>query len=208
MKPNNKPFVIGLTGTIASGKSTVSRLLAAKLSAEWIDADKVGHVVVDELHEEIAENFGEEVVQDGTVDRSALGVIVFHSAEKLRELNELVHPEICRKIAGMIEESERDIVLLEAVELLRSDLKNLVDEVWVVYAAPSLRLKRLMETRGLTLEAAQARIESQQSDEEYLSQADVVIETFDGPMSDLSARLDEEAIKVRERIKNRNEEAR
>ncbi len=212
MKPNEMRFaghiVIGLTGTIASGKSTVLHYLEETYGCEAIDADLVARGVVEDSKEDLQALFGPDVIRDGHVDRTRLGKIVFQDPEKLSMLNQLVHPRTCRKIGDMIEASLQEVVIVEAIELLRSDLKEMIDEVWVVYASPSTRIERMMKTREMAEEAAEDRIKSQWDDASYIRQADVVIPSDQGGLLKMFAIVDEEFSKLRMRYPSAMQEGR
>lgn len=174
MKPNK--YVIGLTGTIASGKSTTAKYLEKNYRIPRIDADLAAREVVEELKYQLAEVFGSEIIVDGQLSRPKLGSIVFADGEKLKKLNAMTHPATCHKIQKWIEKQEAKVVLVEAIELLRSELKDMVDTVWVVYAAPQIRVERMMVERGLTEEEAKKRVASQWDDATYLAQANEVLD--------------------------------
>lgn len=174
MKPNK--YVIGLTGTIASGKSTTARYLETAYGIPRIDADLVAREVVEEMKEELAEVFGREILVEGQLSRAKLGSIVFADGEKLKRLNAMTHPATCRRIQAWIEEQQAEVVLVEAIELLRSELKEMVDTVWVVYAAPKIRVQRMMMQRGLSEEEARKRVASQWDDAAYQARANQVLD--------------------------------
>ena len=174
MKPNK--YVIGLTGTIASGKSTTAKYLEKAYQIPRIDADLAAREVVEELKYQLAEEFGSEILVDGQLSRPKLGSIVFADGEKLKKLNAMTHPATCRKIQKWIEEQQAEVVLVEAIELLRSELKDMVDTVWVVYAAPQIRVERMMQERGLSEEEARKRVASQWDDATYQAQANEVLD--------------------------------
>lgn len=203
MKPNKTRFeghvVIGLTGTIASGKSTVLHYLEDQYGIMAIDADLVARGVVEDSQTALQELFGSDVVKEGHVDRTRLGQIVFQDAEKLKMLNALVHPKTCEKIGEIIRASEAEVVVVEAIELLRSDLKEMIDEVWVVYASPSTRIERMMKTRGMDEASARSRVESQWDDATYMAKADVVIPSDEGGLEAMFAIVDEAYAKMKER---------
>ena len=203
MKPNNTRnedhIVIGLTGTIAAGKSTVLHYLEDAYGILAIDADLVARGVVEDSQAALQELFGSDVVKEGHVDRTRLGQIVFQDKEKLQQLNALVHPRTSEKIAEIIRSSEAEVVVVEAIELLRSDLKDMIDEVWVVYASPATRIERMMETRGMDEASARSRVESQWDDATYMSQADVVIPSDEGGLEAMFVKVDEAYAKMKER---------
>ena len=174
MKPSK--YVIGLTGTIASGKSTTAKYLEKAYQIPRIDADLAAREVVEELKYELAEEFGSEILVDGQLSRPKLGSIVFADGEKLKKLNAMTHPATCRKIQKWIEAQEAPVVLVEAIELLRSELKDMVSTIWVVYAAPQIRVQRMMQERGLSEEEAKKRVASQWDDATYQAQANEVLD--------------------------------
>jgi len=188
--------VIGLTGGIGSGKSTVSQFLA-ELGVVIIDADKVGHEAFKpdtELWREVVAAFGKEILTpDGDIDRKKLGGIVFGNYEALAWLNEIMHPRIYTLVKAEIEEYRRqgvEVVVLEAPLLLEAGWTSLVDEVWVTVAPESTVLKRLKKKLGLSEPESLARIRSQLSSEERIKQADMVINT-DCDLDELRARVKE-----------------
>jgi len=188
--------VIGLTGGIGSGKSTVSQLLA-KLGAVIIDADKVGHEAfkpdTESWHEVVAA-FGRQILTPtGEIDREKLGAIVFDNPESLAQLNRIMHSRMYDIIKVQLEKYRQQgvpVVVLEAALLLEADWTPQVDEVWVTVAPESTVLKRLMERTGLSEQQSLARIHSQLPAEERLKHADVVIDT-DCSLDELKAKVKE-----------------
>ena len=188
--------VIGLTGGIGSGKSTVAGFLA-ELGAVVIDADKVGHEAFKpdtELWREVVAAFGSQILTpNGDIDRKKLGDVVFENPDSLTRLNRIMHPRMYDIVKAQIEEYRRhrvDVVVLEAPLLLEAGWTSLVDEVWVTVAPESTVLRRLQEKVSLSEEQALARIRSQLPVEEKVKQADVVIDT--------DCSLDEVRTKVKE----------
>jgi len=189
--------VIGLTGGIASGKSTVSQFLK-ELGSVTIDADKVGHEAFkpdSETWREVVNAFGKEILTpDGEIDRRKLGSIVFSDSRALARLNQIVHPRIYALVKARIEEYRWEgvgVVVLEApllFEVAPPSLADEVDEVWVTVAPEAVVLKRLKDKSGLSEAQSQARIRSQLPSEERLKHADVVIETDCG-LDELKAKV-------------------
>ena len=179
-------IVIGLTGNIATGKSVVMRL-AADRGALTIDADKIVHDILnsdDGAQEAIAEAFGGSVrLQDGRIDRAALGEIVFNNAEALTTLEQIVHPRVGLRIANLIQESTAPVVMIEAIKLLEGQLWTLCREIWVTACTYERQLQRLEVCRGMARSVAEARIKAQSPAKEKIARADVVINT-DGLMQD------------------------
>ncbi|PFT98420.1 dephospho-CoA kinase [Bacillus thuringiensis] len=173
--------VIGLTGGIASGKSTVSEMFR-ELSIPVIDADVIAREVVEQgkpAYNKIVEVFGAEVLQqDGELDRPRLGSIVFYNEEKRLQLNKIVHPavreEMNRKKEMYIKEGMQAVVL-DIPLLFESKLTSPVDRILVVAVKPHTQLERLMKRNNFSEEEATARIQSQMPLEEKVKNADEVI---------------------------------
>lgn len=188
--------VIGLTGGIASGKSTVTRFFLER-GVPVIDADILGHRTYDpgtETFEAVVRAFGPELVApDGTIDRKVLGARVFGKPEELKRLTDIVWPGI-RKLASQAlaeyEAAGNSVAVLEAAVLFEAGWEDLVDEVWVVVVEPELAVERLGARNGLDPEAARARINSQLSNAERMARADVVIEN-NSSLEALETRIQE-----------------
>jgi len=188
--------VIGLTGGIGSGKSTVSQCLA-ELGAVIIDADKVGHEAFEpdtDAWREVVATFGRQILTPGgEIDRKKLGEIVFNQPESLSRLNQIMHPRMHDMMKAQIEEYRRqgvDVVVLEAAILIEADWASLVDEVWVTVAPEAMVLERLKKQRGLNETQTLARIRSQLSSEERGKHADAVINN-DGELDEMKAKVKE-----------------
>ena len=185
---------IGLTGGIASGKSVVSKLLAGR-GARVVDVDKVAQETYRSGTEGFAAlraAFGDQVVgADGEIDRRVLGGIVFGQPEELARLTDIVWPRTRARLEEMkAEAAERTGVLVfEAAVLIEAGWWDLVDQVWVVTAPIGLARERLIARNGLTREQADARINSQMTNEERIPFADVVIENG-GDLETLAKRVD------------------
>lgn len=174
-----RPYVIGLTGNIACGKSLVLHELAT-LGAETIDADQVAREVTkpgSPVLAQIVETFGPQVVRPGgRLDRRALAAIVFRDPEALRQLEALTHPPISEAIRQRIQASSRPVVVIDAIKLFESSLAHECDEVWVVTCRPEQQLTRLMARDQLSEEEALTRIRAQSPQEEKIARADSVID--------------------------------
>ena len=169
-------YAIALTGSIATGKSTVSELLAS-LGFHIIDADRIAHKILDEQHEVIAELFGSTLISDGTVDRKALGTIVFADSEKRKQLEALLHPLIYKEIEELSARQDLsgrpyfiDIPLFFETE------RYPIEKSLVVYATEAQQLERLMSREGYSREEALARIGTQIPVEEKRQKASYVID--------------------------------
>ena len=178
--PDVSTYTIGLTGNIATGKTTVGRMLEA-LGAELLDADRIAHEVIEPggpAYDEVIETFGPEILRDDrTIDRRRLGRIVFNDATALRTLESIVHPPVIRRIDALIERSTAPVVVIEAIKLLETGMADRYDVIWVTTCSEATQRSRLMTLRGLSREEADARIRAQTAQTLKLAQADVVIET-------------------------------
>lgn len=174
------PYKIGLTGNIATGKSTVGGMLATR-GAAVLDADKVAHRVMapgGRAHADVVSAFGPEVVKTGgEIDRQALGRIVFSDPKALRKLESLVHPAVIAEVDRWIAASEAQVVVVEAIKLLESGMADDYDAIWVTICSKDAQIERLTASRGMSRETALVRIEAQPPQVEKIARADVVIDT-------------------------------
>jgi dephospho-CoA kinase len=183
--------VIGLTGGIGAGKSTVTQMLE-ELGTAVIDADKVGHqIYLPDLPAwcEIVDTFGPSVLNpDRTIDRQALGKLVFADPEALRTLNRIVHPKMFDRMLELIAEMRArgwmKAIVVEAAVLIEANWMALVDQVWVVVASEVVVVDRLAKQRHLSAEQVRTRIAAQLSNEERLKYAHVVIRN-DGSLEEV-----------------------
>ncbi|MFE1747148.1 dephospho-CoA kinase [Coleofasciculus sp. H7-2] len=173
--------VIGLTGGIGTGKTTVSNYLASHYNLPVLDADiyareavKVGSPILSE----IVERYGADMLlPDGTLDRRKLGNIVFNSPEERRWLEQQIHPDVRdRLIEKMPELNSHPTVVLVVPLLFEAGMTALCTEIWVVYCSEQHQLQRLIKRDRLTLEQAQARITSQMPIQEKCDRADVILD--------------------------------
>lgn len=188
--------VIGLTGGIGSGKSTVSRILQ-ELGARILDADKVGHELYrpgTEVWEEVVSAFGRDILKpDGEIDRPKLGAIVFSDPAALERLNQIMHPRMFQRMRQILDEWRNEgvaVAVLEAAILFEAGWTPLVDEVWVTMASEETVVKRL-RAKGLSPEQVKARLRSQMPVEEKARRAKVVIHN-DGSMEELRRQVEAE----------------
>ncbi|WP_328899673.1 dephospho-CoA kinase [Streptomyces sp. NBC_00441] len=185
---------VGLTGGIGAGKSEVSRLLVGH-GAVLIDSDRIAREVVEPGTPglaAVAEEFGPGILTpDGTLDRPALGAIVFADPDRLAALNAIVHPLVRDRSAELEKAAGPDSVVVHDVPLLTENgLAPLYDLAIVVDAAPETQLDRLVRLRGMTEGDARARMAAQATREQRRAVADLVIDN-DGPVEELAARVRE-----------------
>jgi dephospho-CoA kinase len=173
-----RPLVIGITGNIGTGKSTVARMLAG-LGAEVIDADKVAHAMMRPgtcTYAQVVNTFGSEILKpDGSIDRPQLGAIVFKDPVALRRLETIVHPPTIRAIHHQIAASCAQVVAVEAIKLIEAGMAEDCDSVWVVICEKEQQIQRIME-RGASRSEAVQRIQAQPSPEAKVARADVMID--------------------------------
>jgi len=215
--PQAAAIRIGLTGNIATGKTTVGRMLEA-LGAELIDADQVSHAVMapgGPAYGPVVAAFGDGILaEDDEIDpvasppighkaersvsrkaerminRAALGRLVFSDPDALARLEALVHPVVIAEVERRIADSAARVIVVEAIKLLESGMAETYDAIWVTTCSESTQLARLMEGRGLSREAALARIHAQPPQAEKLARADWVIET-DGTLAQTEMQVRE-----------------
>jgi phosphopantetheine adenylyltransferase/dephospho-CoA kinase len=186
--------VIGLTGGIASGKSTVAQFFRDR-GIPVIDADVLGHRTYEpgtDTFNAVVAAFGQDLVAaDGTIDRRVLGGKVFGKPDELKRLTDIVWPGIRRLANEELSELEtagNNLAVLEAAVLFEAGWEDLCTEIWVVVVEPDIAVKRLASRNGLDEEAARARIASQLSNAERTAKADVVIEN-NGSLAELEASI-------------------
>jgi len=203
VKGRKKVKVIGMTGGIATGKSTAAKLLAQR-GAKVIDADRISREVMmpkSEVWEKIIAHFGRGILlEDESIDRRKLGKIVFSDPQELEVLNRITHPTIIKVIEGRLEELKRaqegQVIVLDCPLLIEAQLLPLVDEVVVVATKEETQIKRLKE-KGLSAEEARARMRAQIPREERIKFADHIVEN-DGTLDELREKVEKlwEAIKA------------
>ena len=188
-------FKIGLTGGIASGKSTVLTYFKDK-GIPYIDADIVAREVVEpgtEGLQAIVDAFGLNVLHDdGTLNREALGAIVFHNEEKRLQLNSCLKEYIRNRIMELTanyEVQDTPVLIYDIPLLIEGEWYTMMDEVWLVYVNEPIQIERLISRNGLTKEDAIARIKSQMRLDDKRSYADVIIDNNGTPQA-LEAQLD------------------
>lgn len=174
-----RPYVIGVTGNIACGKSTVLRALA-DLGAATIDADRVYHDLIAPgrpLNDALVARFGPSIRSaDGSIDRRALGAIVFADPAALADLDRLTHPAVRQEVLRRIDASDAAVVAIDAVKLVESGFDRFCDAVWLVECTPEQQLERLMHRNALTAEEARRRIAAQPALEPKRAAASVIID--------------------------------
>jgi dephospho-CoA kinase len=173
------PRLLGITGNIACGKSLVSSILG-ELGAEVIDADQVAHEVMQPgsaVLKQISEHFGSDVLnEDGSLNRPALGQIVFGDPAALAKLERITHPPTVCEILRRARKSLAPVVVIDAIKLFEAGLARHCDQNWTVYCDPAVQKQRLMDRNGFTEEQAEQRINAQPPQDEKTRLADRVID--------------------------------
>jgi dephospho-CoA kinase len=177
---SERPYVIGLTGNIATGKSVVGSMLS-KLGAAYVDADRLAHQVMARgmpAWKQIVATFGTQVLgADGEIDRAKLGPMVFSDPRALAQLEAIVHPDVIARTRDWIASAQAPVLVIEAIKLIESGMADqLCDAVWVVYAPREVQLRRLVGKRGLSCGDAVVRVDAQPTQESKIARADVVID--------------------------------
>ena len=171
-------MIIGLTGGIASGKSTVSKYLAEK-GFKFYDADKIAKDISEKksVQEEIILTFGDKILdENGNVDRKKLKETVFENKEKLKQLNAIIHPKVIDFYKELKEQNTDEIIIFDVPLLFESGIDKFCDKILVVISDYEIQLNRIVERDKIDRDLAEKIIKSQLSNEERIKKADVVIE--------------------------------
>jgi dephospho-CoA kinase len=171
-------YIIGLTGNIATGKSVVRRMLE-HLGAYTIDADALAHRAIAKDapgYKSVIETFGKWILSsDGQINRSKLGGLVFRDSEALSNLENIVHPLVEQAINILVQRASQRVVVIEAIKLIESQLRNACDSIWVTYAPEDIQIERLIRKRSFSRDEAVIRIHSQGAQSEKIERASTVI---------------------------------
>jgi dephospho-CoA kinase len=185
-----KPFVVGLTGSIGAGKSTVARLFAQR-GAQVIDADALGHAALHERREAIVATFGNGILDElGEISRSKLGAVVFADPQKRRELEAIVHPHIRHKAEEQIAKSEAAVVVVDAALLIEAGWHRVCDQVVYVDAPWEIRLERVKARSGWDASALKAREAAQMPLTFKRAHANHIVENY-ASLEVLQGRVDD-----------------
>ncbi|NPV55194.1 MAG: dephospho-CoA kinase [Anaerolineae bacterium] len=172
-------YVIGLTGNIGTGKSVVRKMLE-HLGAYGIDADALARRVLEQGapgYQPVVQTFGNYILDErGQIDRKRLGRLVFSDAAALQQLEQIVHPYVLQAVDLLVQRSSRQVIVVEAIKLLESNLKSWCDGIWVTYTKPEVQFARLAEKRKMDAADARQRIDAQPPQERKMAAAQVVID--------------------------------
>lgn len=181
MTREGKRFVIGVTGNIGAGKSTVTRALA-KAGADVLDADVMAKEMQapgSETVHAIAAEFGEQMAPDGVLDRKALGALVFGDEAARARLNALMWPRLIEETKRRLH-GKTGVCIIDAALLIESGLHTLCDEIWLITAPEETRCVRIMKRDGLTQRQAWQRVESQMPEIQKKEYADYLLDSMEG----------------------------
>jgi dephospho-CoA kinase len=171
-------YIIGLTGNIATGKSVVRRMLE-HLGAYTIDADALSHRAIAKDapgYKPVVETFGKWILDsDGQINRAKLGGLVFRESDALSKLENIVHPLVEQAVDILVQRAGQRMVVIEAIKLIESPLRNACDSIWVTYAPEEIQIERLMRKRHFSHDEAVNRIHTQGAQSEKIERASVVI---------------------------------
>ena len=189
--------VIGLTGGVGTGKSTVITLAEERSYVKAVRADEIGHFAMEpgqSAYYDIITLFGDGILnEDRTINRKKVAEIVFADSEKLSALNSIIHPFVRKVIEDRIEEEKQKgdckFFIIEAAILLETGYQEICDEIWVVITKESLRRQRLKESRGYSEEKITAIMKEQMSEEEFVKNADYIIENNES-LEEVKRKLD------------------
>src|SRR6266852_352494 len=186
-------FLLGLTGNIACGKSTVGELLAERFGADYVDADRLVHALYAPGTLEtqaIADRFGHDLLKDdGTIDRRRLGDMVLADRAALADLERLLNPGVRQAIEDRIAHSSAPVLVLDAIRLIEAGLAERCDTGWAVVCDQEVQKHRPQKSRSMTEEQAALRIAAQVPAEAKLRHANAVI-TIDGNLDDLTQHVE------------------
>lgn len=175
--------IIGITGGIGSGKSTVLKLLKEKYNAYIVETDVLAHKLMqrgNKTYINIVNGFGEAILDENKeIDRAVLGTLVFQHEEKLKLLNSIVHPDVKQYIRSDIDAKKQqgkvDLYIIEAALLIEDGYKEICDEIWYIYADEELRIKRLLNSRGGTRQKWLDVIRNQANDKYYRDNCEHIV---------------------------------
>lgn len=163
------PFVIGLTGGISSGKTAVSNYLKENYQDYlYLDTDLIAHDILNRIDivEILANKFGDDIVEEGLINRNKLGLLIYNNEDNRKTLNSIIHPEVIKYVKRQIKLSDKKIIFVIVPLLFESGMDEMMDEIWYVYISKEEQIKRLMLRDNIDYEYALKKINSQMSMEE------------------------------------------
>lgn len=171
--------VIGITGGVGSGKTYVAGVMGQEFGACVIFTDSVAHELMEkgqECYNKIVEEFGPEILtSSGELDKSRLSALIFKDPMKRVKINELVHPAVKEEVRKRIQDTHKELAVIESALLIEDHYEEICDEVWYVYASKEERIKRLMKSRGYTKEKCEDIMRNQMTEEQFRAASHRVI---------------------------------
>ena len=188
-------MILGITGGIGTGKSTVLNILKEKYDFLVLESDKIAHEVMNPgniAYNEIVEYFGVDILdEDKTINRKKMSEIVFNDKEKLNKLNSIVHPAVIKKISDTIEEEKsngKENFVIEAALLIESGCSKICDRVWYIYADTEVRIERLMKSRNMTRKQIEDVMKNQMKNEFFRDNTTDIVDNSNS-IEDTCARV-------------------
>lgn len=177
-------MVIGITGGVGCGKSTIIAIMKERYDFTVMEADKIGHLLMkkgEKVYDTIVRCFGKDILdEDGNIDRSCLGAIVFNDSYKLDKLNSIIHPGVRNYIEDCIKNAKPgENFLIEAALLLEAGYRDVCDQIWYIYASEDVRRRRLKESRGYSDEKITQIMKNQLDSKEFMRLTDYTIDNND-----------------------------
>jgi dephospho-CoA kinase len=173
-------MVIGITGVVGSGKSTIVNYIGKTYNCYLIDTDTVAKKLMEPgniVYEDVVKYFGKEILkEDNTINRNILANIVFNDKEKLKALNNITHNKVINEVKEIIKTHNNQLIIIESALLFDTELKDLCDSCWAIITSDEERKKRLIINRKYTEEKVEQIMKSQKTNEEFIKLADVCIE--------------------------------
>lgn len=196
MKQNNV-CVLGMIGGAGSGKTYVGKYIAEKINAEFIEADKIGHQVIEDasIIKKIVQAFGDGVLEDGRINRKALGSIVFKDESKRLVLNKIMHTAMFETIDSRIKSRGQGYIVLEAAVMIEAGFNELVDKMILITASDEVKLERLVGPRGIDVNKAKNLIGLMRGD--LAAYADYIFDTSNG-LEMIKEKIDSMVMAVKE----------
>ena len=193
--------VLGITGGVGAGKSTVLSYLQEKYHAYVIYADLVAHTLMQTVcYDEIVSAFGTKILNpDKTIDRAKLSDVVFCSSDRILCLNRIVHPAVKKRICEMIEENQKkediSFFVVEAALLIEDHYEEICDEIWYIYVDEETRMRRLMDSRGYTRQKVEEIRKKQLKDEEFRAHCQFIFDNSGEIVENTYEQIDKGLIK-------------
>ena len=190
--------VLGITGGVGAGKSTVLSYLEKEYGAKVIELDKVAHILMEPgncCYENIIKIFGNDILDpDKKIDRKKLSQIVFSDQDKVAVLNRIVHPEVKQYVRKEIEKERQlrkaPLIVLEAALLLEDHYDEICDEIWYIFVTDEVRIERLEKSRGYTKEKTESVLKNQKTDEEFRAFCQLVIDNSSDNVENTYKQID------------------